>query len=301
MKLISAGEAVGLIQDGMTIGVGGFGAYAAPETILQAMADSFAAHGHPASLTVTCGVSPGDNTNRLVGLNRIASEGLLDTIIAGHFANPPLIAEMVARNQVAGYALPLGVMIHLYDAIAAHLPVVLTPVGLGTFADPRMDGCRANERAFSQRREMVKVVELEGKEYLAYQTFPIQACIIRATYADESGNLTMKNEGLGDFAFDLAAAAHNSGGIVIAEVQKVVEFGAIHPKDVRIHAHMVDYVVVADESLYYQGYAAGYRPELCGNVRVPAAGIPAMDLTNRKVIARRGALELEPNLSLIHI
>ena len=101
MKLISAGEAVGLIQDGMTIGVGGFGAYAAPETILQAMADSFAAHGHPASLTVTCGVSPGDNTNRLVGLNRIASEGLLDTIIAGHFANPPLIAEMVARNQVA--------------------------------------------------------------------------------------------------------------------------------------------------------------------------------------------------------
>ncbi len=295
MKLISAGEAVGLIQDGMTIGVGGFGAYAAPETILQAMADSFAAHGHPASLTVTCGVSPGDNTNRLVGLNRIASEGLLDTIIAGHFANPPLIAEMVARNQVAGYALPLGVMIHLYDAIAAHLPVVLTPVGLGTFADPRMDGCRANERAFSQRREMVKVVELEGKEYLAYQTFPIQACIIRATYADESGNLTMKNEGLGDFAFDLAAAAHNSGGIVIAEVQKVVEFGAIHPKDVRIHAHMVDYVVVADESLYYQGYAAGYRPELCGNVRVPAAGIPAMDLTNRKVIARRGALELEPN------
>ena len=99
MKLISAGEAVGLIQDGMTIGVGGFGAYAAPETILQAMADSFAAHGHPASLTVTCGVSPGDNTNRLVGLNRIASEGLLDTIIAGHFANPPLPVKVTFSDS----------------------------------------------------------------------------------------------------------------------------------------------------------------------------------------------------------
>ena len=295
MKLISASEAAGLLQDGMTVGVGGFGAYAAPETVLRAIADRFERCGHPAALTVTCGVSPGDNTDRPVGLNRIAKEGLLDTIIAGHFANPLRIAGMVAQDQVAGYALPLGVMIHLYDAIAAHLPVVLTPVGIGTFADPRMDGCRANPRAFSQNRELVKVVEIGGSEYLAYQTFPIQACVIRATYADERGNLTMRDEGLGDCAFDIAAAAHNSGGIVIAEVQKVVEFGAIHPKEVRVHGHMVDYVVIADGDLYDQGYAAHYRPELCGNTRIPVAELPPMELTNRKVIARRGAMELRPH------
>lgn len=295
MQVISAGEAAALIPDGATVGVGGFGAYGAPESLLQAIADRFADCGHPASLTVTCGVSPGDNTGRLVGLNRIAQEGLLDTIIAGHFANPPRIAEMVARNQAAGYALPLGVMIHLYDAIAAHLPEVLTPVGLGTYADPRMDGCRVNARAFAQRREMVRVVEVAGREYLAYRTFPIQACVIRATYADERGNLSMRNEGLGDSAFDLAAATHNSGGIVIAEVQRIVEYGALHPRDVRVHGHMVDYVTVADPGMYYQGYAADDRPELSGNIRVPAAEISPMELTNRKVIARRGAMELRPN------
>ena len=294
-KLISSREAIQLIRDGMTVGVGGFGAYGAPETLLQALADQYEETGHPENLTLTCGVSPGDNTRDNVGLNRIAKTGLIGTIIAGHFANPPLIAELIGTNQVAGYALPLGVMIHLYDAIAGKKPAVVTSVGLGTYADPRNEGCRANQKAVEQGREIVELTRLGGREYLAYHAFPIDVCIIRATYADEEGNLSVEDGAVGDFIFDLAAATHNSGGIVIAEVKSVVKARSLHPRKVRLHAPMVDHVVLAEPGMYRQGYAAEYRLELCGETRVPVGGLEPMEMSNRKIIARRSAMELVPN------
>lgn len=294
-KLISSSEAAQLLRDGMTVGVGGFGAYGAPETLLQAVADRFTESGHPENLTVTCGVSPGDNTRDNIGMNRIAKEGLIGTIIASHFANAPLIAEMIGTNQIAGYALPLGVMIHLYDAISGKKPAVMTAVGLGTYADPRNEACRANPKAVEQGRKLVELVSLDGKDYLAYKPFPIDACLVRATYADEDGNLSVEDGAVGDSMFDMVAATHNSGGIVIAEVKGVVRAGSLHPQKVRVHAPMVDYVVLSEPGMYRQGYAAAYRPELCGETRVPVDGLKPMEMSNRKVIARRSAMELVPD------
>lgn len=295
MKLITREQAAALVEDGATLGVGGFGAYGAPESLLQALADRFAETGHPAGLCVTCTVCPGDNTRGNVGLNRIARDGLLDTVIAGHLANPPLIAEMVAENRAAAYTLPLGVMVHLYDAIAGHRPAVLTAVGLGTFADPRKEGCKANERTRSQKREMVELTRLDGRDYLLYKAFPIRICFLRGTCADERGNISMEREATGDFSLGMAAAVHNSGGIVVVEVERIVKSGTIHPKSVRIHAPIVDYVVIADQDKYRQGYAAADRGELCGSIQVPPAALVPMEMSNRKIIARRGALELAPD------
>lgn len=284
-----------LIQSGSTLAVGGFGAYGAPETLLQALADRYASSGSPENLTVVCGICPGDNSKNNVGLNRIAKSGLIETVIAGHFANPPLIGELVGKNEVAGYALPLGVILHLFDTIAAHEPALVTTVGLGTYADPRVEGCKANQKAVDQQRDVVELVSIGGRECLAYKPFPINACFIRAFAADENGNLSMEDSALGDYMFNIAAAVHNSGGIVIAEVKSIVEAGAIHPKKVRIHASLVDYVVVADEDKYRQGYAAEFRPELCGDITAPAAALAPMPMSNRKIIARRGVMELKPN------
>ena len=216
--------------------------------------------------------------------------------MAGHFANPPEIAELIGTNQVAAYALPLGVMLHLWRAIAGHKPAVLTHVGLGTFADPRVEGCKANQKTRAQGRDIVELVSLDGRDYLAYKTFPIDACFIRATWADEDGSLSMEDEGVGDYAAELAAATHNSGGIVIAQVRGIVSRGSLPPKSVRVHHPMVDYVVVnTDPALHMQSYAAQLRPELSGQLRRPTDSIPPMPLDNRKLIARRGALELRPD------
>ena len=293
---ITAEEAAALIQDNMTLGVGGFGAYAAPDELLSALAERYERLGSPRALTAVCGISPGSNRPDGRGLARLRAPGLLDTVMAGHFANPPEIAELIGTNQVAAYALPLGVMLHLWRAIAGHKPAVLTHVGLGTFADPRVEGCKANQKTRAQGRDIVELVSLDGRDYLAYKTFPIDACFIRATWADEDGSLSMEDEGVGDYAAELAAATHNSGGIVIAQVRGIVSRGSLPPKSVRVHHPMVDYVVVnTDPALHMQSYAAQLRPELSGQLRRPTDSIPPMPLDNRKLIARRGALELRPD------
>lgn len=295
MKIISKEQAVHMIRNGSTVGIGGFGAYGAPESLLAEIRKQFDETGNPQSLTVTTGVSPGSFTMEQKGLNRMAADGLIDTIIAGHFANPPMIANMVGENKIAGYAVPLGVLMHLYDAIAGHKPGVLTPVGLGTFADPRIEGCRANQKAADRNMDLVNLVNIGAEKYLLYKSFPVDISLIRGTYADAGGNISVEEEAEGDFEFELAAAAHNSGGIVIAEVKAIVNAGSIPPKKVRVHGSMIDYVVVGDEDLYMQGYNGYYKPELSGDIKVPSDDISPMPMSNRKIIARRAALELAPD------
>ena len=294
VKFITAKQAASLIPDGATVAFGGFGGgYFAPDELFQAVADRYASEGHPKGLTGVCGISAGDfRTN--VGLNRLCAPGLLDTIIAGHFANPPEIGRMIGENKIAAYAVPLGVMIHLLRAIAGHKPAVLTHVGLGTFADPRVEGCKANQKTLDQHRDIVELMQFDGKDYLAYKTFPIDACLIRGTYADEDGNISMEQEGCGDYAMEMAAATHASGGTVIVQVKEIVKRGSLNPKNIRLHHPLVDYVVKStDPMLHMQNYATVYRGEIAGELRCPTSAVEPLPLDNRKVIARRCAMDLK--------
>ena len=296
-SIISAQQAAELLHSGMTVGVGGFGAYSCPDELLRAVAIRFAESGQPSGLTVVTGITPGPNQDSDLGLAQWKAPGLIGTIIAGHIGNAPEIARLVGRNEIAGYVLPLGVVMHLFRAIAGKKPGVLTHVGLGTYADPRNEGCIGNEKARAQGRKIVSLFQLEEGEALLYHAFPIDACLIRATYADEDGNLSLAHEALVDAQLEMAAAVHNNGGIVIAQVEEVVQRGTLPPKTVRLHRSLVDYVVKATiRDLHWQSYACrDYRPELTGEIRCPTSAAAPMPLTIRKVIARRGALELRPN------
>ena len=194
VKLITPQEAADLVKDGDTLALGGFGAHCAPDALLEALSQRYQESAHPAGLTVFTGISTGDNSQDDVGMNRIAREGLIDTIIAGHLANPPKISAMAAANQLAAYTLPLGVIAQLLRAIAGKKPGVITSVGLGTFVDPRNEGCKVNDRAREQGRDVVQLVELNGEEYLFYPVLPLNICFLRGTYADEDGNISVEHE-----------------------------------------------------------------------------------------------------------
>lgn len=291
-KLITAEEAAGLIENNMSLAVGGFGAYGAAETLLQALADRYEKDKEPKNLLISTGISPGDNSRNKLGLNRIARPGLIGNIIASHFGNAPLISDMVTANQIGAYALPLGVVFHLYDAIAGKKPGVLTKVGLETYADPEIEGCMVNEKAKRQGRKIVERITLNSEPCLVYLPFSINACFIRACCADEDGNLSVEDSAVGDCSFDMTAATHNSGGIVIAEVKEIRPAGSLDPRKVRIHSSLVDYVVLSEKNMYRQGYAAEYRPELCGEKRIPADGLRSLPMNERKIISRRASLEL---------
>ena len=136
---------------------------------------------------------------------------------------------------------------------------------------------------------------IDGEEYLFYKTFPIHVGIIRGTTADPDGNITMEKEALTLEAQAIAMAAHNSGGIVIVQVERIAERGTLNARQVKIPGILVDCVVVAEKPEYHmQTFGEPYSPAFSGEIRVPMSSIPAMALCERKIIARRAAFELKP-------
>ena len=119
--------------------------------------------------------------------------------------------------------------------------------------------------------------------------------LFRST-ADADGNITMEKEALTLEAQAIAMAAHNSGGIVIAQVERIAERGSLNPRQVKIPGVFVNCVVVAEKPEYHmQTFIETYSPAFAGELRVPMSAIAPMGMSERKIIARRAALELRAN------
>jgi propionate CoA-transferase len=203
----------------------------------------------------------------------------------------PAIGRAVSENKIAAFSMPLGVYGQLMAAIGGKRPGVLTHVGLRTYADPRQEGCKLNGRAKEQDREIVQLVQVDGKDYLLYKSFHIDACILHASYADEDGNISLQDEPVRGELLELASAVHNNGGIVIVEVKDIVKPGSLDPRQVLIHKSYVDYLVKAENS---GNVALAYNAALIGDIRVPTEGsVKALPMSYKKVIVRRAVMELE--------
>ncbi|MCD8155481.1 MAG: 3-oxoacid CoA-transferase [Clostridiales bacterium] len=297
MKTIQSNEIASLIHSGDTIAVGGFGSYCCPDELLDAVVQSYKAGTGPEQLTWVTGIGTGDNTENEIGMNRVSIPGMTACVIAAHLANCVKLGKTVGRNEIPAYVIPLGVVAHLMRAIAAGEPGVASHVGIHTLADPRNDGCCSNQAAKDMGREIVKLIDVAGRECLFYPAFPIHAAFIRATYADEDGNLSFDHEALTGMELEMALAAHNSGGIVIAQVEKIVRRDTLAPKSVRIHRKFVDYVVVAKPEFHHQGYATDeYRAELTGEIQIPTNTLAPLPFDTRKIATRRAVMELKPGM-----
>jgi propionate CoA-transferase len=297
-KIVTAREAARLIRTGDTVAIGGFFGIGLAAEVVHELAAIYEARdaeavsfGKPRDLTLVWCVSPGDGQQR--GAQRLAQPGLVKRLIGGHWTAVPALYQLVAGNQVEGYNIPLGPMSHLYRDIAAGKPGHLSRVGLGTFADPRFGGGKLNERT---TEDLIEVMSVGGKEYLFYKAFPINVALIRGTTSDPDGNITMEREALTVDTLSLAMAAHNSGGLVIAQVERIADIGTLNPRQVKIPGALVDCIVVATTpENHMQTIATAYNPAFSSEVRVPLNSLEAMPLDDRKIIARRAAMELRPN------
>ena len=293
-KFISVEEAVRLIPDGAHVGVGGFCGFGAPDSLLIEMGRQFEETGKPRGLSIITPASAGDGKEDGWGLSALRGEGQIKALYTSVVKLPPAINRAVNENRIAGYFLPLSLFGHLFRASAGGEPGVLTHVGLGTFCDPRLEGCLMNDLARESGVEIVRLMPIDGKEYLFYPTIPIDIALIRGTYADEEGNISTEKEAVRSEALELANAVHNHGGIVIVQVQEIVKKGSLDPRNVTIHKRSVDYVVVSKEGEHPHTYAdPQYRPELVGETKVPLDSVPPMKMGLRKVVARRAAMELK--------
>jgi len=289
-KVVTRDQAVERIPDNATICItGSGGGLLEPDYVLHALEQRFLHTGHPKNLTIVHAASLGDLKER--GMNRFVHPGFLKRIIGGHWGWAPKINEMALAGEIEAYNFPQGAISLLFREIASKRPGLVTKTGLYTFVDPRVEGGRINSKT---PPDYVDVIKMNGEEYLFYKAFPIQVAILKASLADDDGNISFEHEPAYLDALAMAMAAHNSGGIVIVQVKKVVPPGHLDARMVRIPGIMVDCVVEYPEQ--WQTYEGEYNPAFSGEKRVPVDSLPPLPLNERKIIARRAALELQPNM-----
>ena len=289
-KVVTASEAVMLIKEGDTVATGGFVGVGFAEEIAVEIEKSFLAAGKPRNLTLVYAAGQGDGGDR--GLNHLGHEGLVARVIGGHWGLVPKLQRLAFTNKIKAYNLPQGVISHMYRDIAAKKPRTITSVGLGTFVDPRNGGGKLNKVT---TEDIVELITFDGKEYLAYRPIPINIAILRGTTADTNGNVTMEKEPLTLESLAIATAAKNSGGFVIVQVERIAQALTLNSRQVKIPGIMVDCVVVSRPENHWQTFLESYNPAFSGEIRIPVQNIPPMEMSDRKIIARRAAMELKAN------
>lgn len=292
-KIVSAAEAVRHIPDGAVVAVNSSSGLNCPDAILAAMGERFDREAAPRNLTMIHPIAAGDMFG-IRGIGHIAKHGMIAKVVAGSYpsgpstAEPPPIWQMITGNEIAAYNVPSGVMFDIMREAAAKRPGVITKVGLDTFVDPDHEGCAMNGMAAAQ--PIVRKIRFENDDWLFFPTITPGVSIIRGSTCDQRGNMTFGQEGAYLGAMELALAAHNTGGIVIAQVRKIVANDTIKPHDVHVPGILVDYIVEAPEQ--WQTTQTPYDPAISGEELRPLSSFDLMDFGTGKVIARRVAQEL---------
>ena len=297
-KVVPTSTAAARIPDGAVVTVSSSSALGCPDAMLAAIGARFEAEGHPRDLTMLHPIAAGDMYG-VKGIDHIARDGLISTVIAGSYPSGPSslpmpeIWKMVTEDRIAAYNVPSGILFDMHRDVAARKPGVLTKVGLETFVDPVREGCAMNARAAA--RPIVARVEFGGETWLHFPNIVPQVAIIRATTADETGNLTYEHEGATLGALDQAIAVRNHGGLVIAQVKRVTAAGSLRPHDVHVPGHLVDLVVVAPDQK--QTTETLYDPAISGEIMRPWSSFTLAEHGVEKVIARRAAMELRQGMT----
>ncbi len=237
-KVCSATEAVALIQNGQSVASVGVIGWITPDDLLKALADRYRQTQSPRDLTFYFPVATGDGLG-IRGMDHVAIPGLMKRIVSGSYVNSldpatgkrPEVMRLIRENQIEAYSWPIGATMHWLREVARRSPGYFTEIGLGCYIDPRQQGGKLNSKT---QEDLVRLLEISGREHLFYPTWPLDVGIIRATAADESGNLSFEDEPLMSSSLAIALAAKACGGKVIAQVQRLVKRSSRPVQSVKI-------------------------------------------------------------------
>jgi acyl CoA:acetate/3-ketoacid CoA transferase len=292
-RVLTAAEAARLIPDGATVTVSSSSGLGCPDAVLAAIGARFDTEGHPRHLTTLHPIAAGDMWG-IKGIDHLAKPGCLAKVLAGSYpsgpssAEPPAIWQMITGNAIPAYNVPSGILFDMHREAAAKRPGVLTKVGMDTYVDACREGCAMNAKATAE--PIVSRVNFAGSDWLFFPAIIPDVAIIRATTADERGNLSYEHEGGILGPLDQALSVRNNGGLVIAQVKRLAAAGSLRPHDVVVPSVLVDVIVVAPDQL--QTTHTPYEPAISGEIFRPIASFETPKFDVGKAIARRVAMEL---------
>lgn len=303
-KIVDATVSLSEIKDNSVVAISGFNMAITPEYLILELYRKYVEEGHPKNIFIISDALPAIPGR---ALDKIAeplyndlNQKFLRGILMPFLGFSPWLQKMVHEDRIEYYGWPIGITAYWFREIASGRPGLLTKIGIDTFLDPRREGAALNELGKKNASCKVSVLDIDGAEWLLYQAPKPNCSFIRASTSDETGNLSMEDEGIRGTILSIAQAAKASPhqGTVIAQVKWITRSGSINPRDVDVPGPLVDYVIVSPKQYHWQSGNIEFDPRISYRI-LPSLtdtlfdGLPKVSMkAHEKVIARRVALEL---------
>ncbi|MDQ3883386.1 MAG: acyl CoA:acetate/3-ketoacid CoA transferase, partial [Thermoproteota archaeon] len=304
-KIVDAATSLLTLKDNSVVAISGFNMATTPEYLILELYDRYHKTGHPKGIFIISDALPAVPGRALdqvaERLHRDPAQDFLRGVLMPFLAFSPWLQKMITDNLIESYGWPLGIAAYWFREVASGRPGIITKIGLDTFLDPRREGGALNELAEKKISCRISTVNIEGEEYLLYQAPKPDYALIRATTADEIGNLSMQDEGMRGTTFSIAQAvkARPKQGTVLAQVRWLTKSWTMNPRDIDIPGPLVDYVIVAPRKYHWQGATVEYDPRISFRVVPPITDGLVRDINvgappnqYERIIARRILLEL---------
>lgn len=291
------------IKDDCVIAISGFNLATTPEYLILELYKRYIKSGHPKNIFIVSDALPATPRR---GLDSIAeriykdpNQKFLRGMLMPFLGFSPWLQKLVTGNRIEFYGWPIGITAYWFREVASGRPGLITKIGVDTFLDPRKEGGALNPKGIKKMSCKISVINIDDQEYLLYQAPKPDYALIRATTADENGNLSMEDEGIRGTVLGIAQAtkARPNQGTVYAQVRWLTKSFTINPRDVDVPGPLVDHVVISPQKYHWQSGSIKYDPRISYRTVPPITQKLVDDVTPKpvaqyeKVIARRIIME----------
>jgi len=303
-KIVQPDTVFPLLKDNCVVAISGFNLATTPEYLILELYNYYLKHGHPRNILIisdTLPATPGRALDLVAqSLYEDSNQKFLRGILMPFLGFSPWLQNLVTENRIECYGWPIGIVAYWFREIASGRPGLITKIGIDTFLDPRKEGGAVNERASNKMLCKANLLDIDGEEYLLYQAPKPNYALIRATTADESGNLSMEDEGIKGTVLAIAQAtkARPNQGFVFAQTRWLTKSWTMKPRSVDIPGPLVDKIVISPSKFHWQSGTIEYDPRISYRIVPPITEHLIEDAAGKniqlyeKVIARRIIMEM---------
>ena len=203
----------GLVQDGHTLAVGGFGLCGIPEALIAALKDTGVKQ-------LTC-ISNNAGVDGF-GLGLLLETKQIKKMISSYVGENKEFERQFLSGELEVELTPQGTLAEKLRAGGAGIPAFYTQTGVGTLI-----------------AEGKEVREFNGKDYILEESLTADVALVKAYKADKAGNLVFRKT-----AQNFNPVCAMAGKITIAEVEQIVEIGDLDPDEIHLAGIYVNRIVL---------------------------------------------------------